>query len=65
MLVLHIVIFQPKIEELEQRIEEKDAEIEQTEQKKDSVMNEVFHDFCLRTNIKDIRLFVSLFESVI
>ncbi|VDD87942.1 unnamed protein product [Enterobius vermicularis] len=50
-----VAMIQPKIEELEQRIEEKDAEIEQTEQKKDSVMNEVFHDFCLRTNIKDIR----------
>uniref|UniRef100_A0A0N5AH08 Structural maintenance of chromosomes protein n=1 Tax=Syphacia muris TaxID=451379 RepID=A0A0N5AH08_9BILA len=46
---------QPKIEELEKNIKTKDVEIERMEKKKDSVMNEVFSDFCARTNIKDIR----------
>uniref|UniRef100_A0A915ATD7 Structural maintenance of chromosomes protein n=4 Tax=Ascarididae TaxID=6250 RepID=A0A915ATD7_PARUN len=50
-----LAVIQPKIDEIEQRMAERDVQIEKLQKKRDSVTDEVFRDFCRRINIKDIR----------
>uniref|UniRef100_A0A0K0F0F1 Structural maintenance of chromosomes protein n=1 Tax=Strongyloides venezuelensis TaxID=75913 RepID=A0A0K0F0F1_STRVS len=45
----------PRIDEISERIEEKKESISNLEKKKDSIIDEVFHLFCERLNIPDIR----------
>ncbi|KHN86179.1 Structural maintenance of chromosomes protein 1A [Toxocara canis] len=50
-----LAVIQPKIDEIEQRMAERDVQIEKLQKKRDSVTDEVFRDFCERIHIKDIR----------
>uniref|UniRef100_A0A0N5A320 Structural maintenance of chromosomes protein n=1 Tax=Parastrongyloides trichosuri TaxID=131310 RepID=A0A0N5A320_PARTI len=45
----------PRIEEISERIESKKESIANLEKKKDGIIDEVFHSFCTRLNIPDIR----------
>ncbi|VDN02476.1 unnamed protein product [Thelazia callipaeda] len=48
-------LIQPRIDEIEQRMAERVVQIEKSERKRNVVTDEVFHEFCQRINIKDIR----------
>ncbi|MCP9258845.1 Structural maintenance of chromosomes protein 1A [Dirofilaria immitis] len=48
-------LIQPRIDEIEQRMAERIVQIEKLQRKRNIITDEVFHEFCQRINIKDIR----------
>uniref|UniRef100_A0A915Q3C1 Structural maintenance of chromosomes protein n=1 Tax=Setaria digitata TaxID=48799 RepID=A0A915Q3C1_9BILA len=48
-------LIQPRIDEIELRMAERVVQIEKLQHKRNVITDEVFHEFCQRINIKDIR----------